>query len=162
MSDEPEDSQSRSRETTGAGGPESSPPAITGVIETTLSCPDLEAAEAFYTEVLGFEVFAKEKGRHVFFRCGDGMFLLFNPEYTSTKVSMVGDARMPFHGFSGAGHVAFRATDAEIDLWWRRLEAHGVPIESEIVWPEGGRSIFFRDPATNLLEFVTPSTWGLD
>jgi len=149
MSDGPEDSESPA-------------PAIAGIIETTLSCPDLEVAAAFYTDVLGFEVFAKEEGRHVFFRCGDGMFLLFNPDYTSTKVSMVGDARMPFHGFAGAGHVAFRATSAEIDDWWKRLEAHGVEVESEIIWPEGGRSIFFRDPATNLLEFVTPRTWGLD
>jgi len=162
MLDGQDDSESPAREVSGAKASESSLPAIAGVIETTLCCPDLEAAEAFYTEVLGFEVFAKEEGRHVFFRCGTAMFLLFNPEYTSTKVSMVGDARMPFHGFTGAGHVAFRATDAEIDVWWKRLDTHGVEVESEIIWPEGGRSIFFRDPATNLLEFVTPTTWGLD
>lgn len=162
MPDGTEDSESASLQTTGVEDPGASPPTIAGVIETTLCCPDLDAAESFYTEVLGFEVFAKEEGRHAFFRCGNAMFLLFNPEYTSTKVSMVGDARMPFHGFSGAGHVAFRATDTEIDVWWTRLEAHGVAIESEIIWPEGGRSIFFRDPATNLLEFVTPQTWGLD
>jgi catechol 2,3-dioxygenase-like lactoylglutathione lyase family enzyme len=134
---------------------------VTGVIETTLCCPDLDAAESFYTEVLNFEVFAKDEGRHLFFRCGNGMFLLFNPEHTAVKVTTVGDAQMPLHGTTGAGHVAFRAGAEEIEAWKQRLEAHGVPIESEITWPEGGTSIFFRDPAGNCLEFTTPITWGL-
>lgn len=162
MSEGSEGSESSSLRDNVVHDAEPTAPQIAGVIETTLCCPDLEAAEDFYTEVLGFKIFAKEEGRHIFFRCGEGMFLLFNPLYTSTKVSMVGDARMPFHGFEGAGHVAFRATAEEIDVWWKRLEDNGVEIESEIIWPEGGRSIFFRDPATNLLEFVTPETWGLD
>jgi catechol 2,3-dioxygenase-like lactoylglutathione lyase family enzyme len=135
---------------------------VRGVIETTLCCSDLDAAEAFYTEVLNFDVFAKDEGRHLFFRCGDGMLLLFNPEHTAVKVSTVGDAEMPLHGTTGAGHVAFRADAAEIAAWKRRLAAHGVPVESEISWPEGGNSIFFRDPAGNCLEFTTPITWGLE
>lgn len=134
---------------------------VQGVIETTLCCPDLDAAESFYTEVLNFEVFAKDDGRHLFFRCGNGMLLLFNPDYTAVKVSTVGDAQMPLHGTTGAGHVAFRAGAEEIEAWRQRLAAHGVSIESEITWPEGGTSIFFRDPAGNCLEFTTPITWGL-
>ena len=134
---------------------------VRGVIETTLCCPDLDEAESFYTKVLGFEVFAKEEGRHLFFRCGNAMLLLFDPAYTSVKVSKVGDATMPLHGTKGAGHVAFRAPDEEITAWEQRLAAHDVPIETEVHWPEGGRSIFFRDPAGNSLEFTTPVTWGL-
>jgi catechol 2,3-dioxygenase-like lactoylglutathione lyase family enzyme len=132
-----------------------------GIIETTLCCPDLDAAETFYTEILGFEVFAKDEGRHLFFRCGDGMFLLFNPEHTAVKVTEVAGVAMPLHGSTGSGHVAFRASDTEIDRWKQFLIEHGVEIESEIIWPEGGRSIFFRDPAGNCLEFTTPITWGL-
>jgi len=135
---------------------------VRGVIETTLSCIDLDVAERFYTKVLGFEVFAKEEGRHLFFRCGDAMLLLFNPEHTSAVVTAVDGVPIPLHGTTGAGHVAFRAAEAEIDLWKRRLAAHGVEIESEVHWPEGGRSFYFRDPAGNSLEFITPLTWGLD
>jgi len=135
---------------------------VTGVIETTMCCPDLDAAETFYTEVLGLEVFAKDEGRHLFFRFGGGMLLLFNPHHTSVKVTTVGDARMPLHGTTGAGHVAFRADEDEIERWKQRLGEHRVDIESEVHWPEGGRSIFFRDPAGNCLEFTTPITWGLD
>jgi catechol 2,3-dioxygenase-like lactoylglutathione lyase family enzyme len=152
-----------SSETHGDGGARA--PAslrVRGVIETTMCCPDLDAAEAFYTEVLNFEVFAKDEGRHLFFRCGDGMLLLFNPAHTAVQVTMVGDARMPLHGTSGAGHIAFRADHEEIELWKERLAARGVEIESEVSWPEGGISIFFRDPAGNCLEFTTPVTWGLE
>ncbi len=139
----------------------SRPLAVRGVIETTLCCPDLDAAEAFYSGVLGFEVFAKDEGRHLFFRCGDGMLLLFNPGHTSVNVTTVGGAAIPLHGTSGAGHVAFRAAGSEIDRWKRRLRENGIEVESEVDWPEGGRSIFFRDPAGNCLEFTTPQTWGL-
>ncbi len=135
---------------------------VRGVIETTLACPDLDAAERFYTEVLDFDVFAKEAGRHLFFRCGDAMLLLFNTEHTSTTATKVAGAPIPLHGTTGAGHVAFRADETEIDAWKSRLAEHGVDIESDVRWPEGGRSIYFRDPAGNCLEFITPVTWGLD
>jgi len=156
------DDEAPSRADTPHAPADDAPLRVRGVIETALYCSDLEAAEAFYTGVLNFEVFAKEDGRHLFFRCGDGMLLLFNPGYTATTVSEVGDARMPLHGSDGNGHTAFRAPAGEIERWKERLTAHQVTIESEITWPEGGISIFFRDPAGNVLEFTTPETWGLE
>jgi hypothetical protein len=33
-------------------------------------------------------------------------------------------------------------------------------IEKEFGWPRGGRSIYFRDPAGNSVELVTPGLWG--
>ena len=35
----------------------------------------------------------------------------------------------------------------------------GVAIESEVSWPNGGHSIYIRDPAGNSLEFATPDIW---
>ena len=134
---------------------------VSGVIETTLCCRDLAAAETFYRKILNFDVFAKEEGRHLFLRCGNSMLLLFNPEHTSVTVTEVDDIPIPLHGTTGAGHVAFRANEDEIEHWKQRLGEHGVEIESDVVWPEGGRSIFFRDPSGNCLEFTTPRTWGL-
>ena len=40
-------------------------------------------------------------------------------------------------------------------------ERYGVVIEKEVGWPKGGRSIYFRDPAGNSVELVTPGRWGL-
>jgi len=34
-----------------------------------------------------------------------------------------------------------------------------VPIESELSWPQGGQSLYVRDPAGNSVELATRSTW---
>ena len=39
------------------------------------------------------------------------------------------------------------------------LERHGVTIESTIEWPEGGDSLYFRDPDHHCIELKT-SDWG--
>jgi len=43
----------------------------------------------------------------------------------------------------------------------RKLQESGVAIEQEVEWPRGGKSIYLRDPAGNLVELVTPGVWGL-
>jgi catechol 2,3-dioxygenase-like lactoylglutathione lyase family enzyme len=131
------------------------------VLETILYAEDLAAAEAFYAGVLGLELKAKAAGRQVFFRLGDQMLLIFDPRATS--VPPPADARLPVpaHGAFGPGHVCFAASADEIAAWKDRLESHGVEIESDFTWPGGGRSIYFRDPAGNCLEFAEPRIWGL-
>jgi catechol 2,3-dioxygenase-like lactoylglutathione lyase family enzyme len=66
---------------------------------------------------------------------------------------------IPPHGAAGPGHVCFRATAAEIEAWRQHLVAKGIAIESDFVWPDGGRSLYFRDPAGNSLEFAEPRIW---
>jgi hypothetical protein len=36
-----------------------------------------------------------------------------------------------------------------------------VAIEKEVEWSRGGKSIYIRDPARNLVELITPGVWGL-
>ncbi len=133
----------------------------TGVLETVLYARDLEAAEQFYAGVLGLEVTAKAAGRQVFLRCGEQMLLVFNPDATEVPVSA--DARLPVpsHGARGPGHICFRATADEIGSWRSHLEGRGIHIEADFEWPGGGRSIYFRDPAGNCLEFAEPRIWNL-
>jgi catechol 2,3-dioxygenase-like lactoylglutathione lyase family enzyme len=69
---------------------------------------------------------------------------------------------VPTHGAKGPGHLCFRAPGGTIDDWRRHLEAAGVEIEMDFEWPQGGRSIYFRDPAGNSLEFAEPRIWRLD
>ncbi|HEY8503875.1 MAG TPA: VOC family protein [Gemmataceae bacterium] len=132
-----------------------------GVLETVVYAADLGAAERFYADVLGLEVIAHEPGRHVFFRCGDGVFLVFNPGVTSTEETTVAGAAIPLHGATGPGHAAFRVPEAELAAWRERLRERGVAVESEVDWPNGGRSIYFRDPAGNSIELATARLWGL-
>lgn len=128
------------------------------VIETCLYADDLDAAERFYTDVLGLATYAKVPGRHVFFRSGDGMFLVFNASETA-KAGLQG---IPAHGASGPGHAAFATPESDLAEWQKRLRDGGVEIESDYTWPNGGRSLYFRDPAGNSIELTTPRTWNLE
>ena len=131
-----------------------------GILETVLYAKDLDAAETFYRDVLGLDPFARVPGRHLFYRCGNQVLLIFNPN--ATRVPPAGGALpVPPHGTLGPGHVCFRATAAELDAWVRRLTARAVAIEADFEWPRGGRSIYFRDPAGNCIEFAEPRIWGL-
>ena len=47
-----------------------------------------------------------------------------------------------------------------LDAWRTHLAACGVAVEKELTWPRGGRSVYFRDPAGNSVELVTPGVWG--
>jgi catechol 2,3-dioxygenase-like lactoylglutathione lyase family enzyme len=55
------------------------------VLETSLHAQNLDAAELFYTRVLGLEVYSRVEDRHVFFRCGSAMLLVFNPDKTEQE-----------------------------------------------------------------------------
>lgn len=133
-----------------------------GVLETVLYVADLDAAEAFYRDCLGLEFVSKAKGRQVFFRLGRQMLLIFNP--AATVIPPRADAKLPVppHGAIGEGHVCFAATADEIVSWRNHLEAKGIAIEADFEWPNGGRSIYFRDPAGNCLEFAEPRIWGFE
>jgi catechol 2,3-dioxygenase-like lactoylglutathione lyase family enzyme len=131
-----------------------------GILETVLYAKDLAAAEAFYRDVLSLEPFTKAPGRHLFYRCGDQVLLIFNPEATRVP-SASGSLPVPPHGALGPGHICFRATASELDAWVRRLVGKAVAIEADFEWPRGGRSIYFRDPAGNCIELAEPRIWGL-
>ena len=130
------------------------------VLESSLYCPDLDTAERFYRHVLGLEVVARQPGRHVFLRCGEGMVLLFNPDATADPSVPAGGPPMVPHGAYGPGHLAFRLPERDIERWRAHLTAAGVPIEAEVRWPQGGHSLYLRDPAGNSIELATAALWG--
>lgn len=125
------------------------------ILEACVYASDLAAAEAFYVDVLGLEPVGRVEGRHVFFRCGARVFLVFDPAAT------LGGERVPGHGATGPGHVCFAATADELVEWRAHLAAKGVAIEREVEWPGGGRSIYLRDPAGNSVELGTPAIWAI-
>ena len=131
------------------------------ILESALYVTDLAAAEAFYRDILGLDLLGKVDGRHLFFRCGPGVLLIFNAE--ATKIPPAPDARLkvPPHGTVGDGHLCFAASADELARWKAQLEAKNIAIESEFEWPQGGRSIYIRDPSGNSIEFAEPRIWGL-
>ena len=134
---------------------------IDGVLETCVYASDLDAAERFYAGVLGLTVFAREPGRHVFFRCGSAMLLVFDPERTASSPGQVHGTPVPAHGAHGPGHVCFRIAPGELTQWRERCRGEGIAIEAEIEWPRGGASLYLRDPAGNSVELAPARIWGL-
>ena len=132
-----------------------------GILETVLYASDLNAIESFYRDVLGMEPFSKSEGRSSFYRCGDQVLLFFDPAVTKQQ-SNPGGLPIPPHGAVGEGHVCFRADAAAITAWKEKLQSAGIAVEADFEWPGGGRSIYFRDPAGNCLEFAEPKLWGLE
>ncbi len=128
------------------------------ILETCLYVDDLEAAREFYSQVLGLTLVTEMEGRHVFFRCGQTMLLLFNPDSTSNLESA---EEAPAHGARGRGHCCFTMDEGDTDSWRERLNRFGVDVEKETQWPQGGVSLYFRDPSENCLELATRRVWGI-
>ncbi|MFS2325856.1 VOC family protein [Brucella sp. H1_1004] len=131
----------------------------TRILETALYVRDVAEAIAFYRDIIGLEPVGKVSERNAFFRCGDGILLLFKAEET-LKPPLPGSLPVPPHGAAGPGHICFAATHHEIDDWRSYLEKHNIAVEADFEWPNGARSIYFRDPSGNSLEFAEPKLWS--
>jgi catechol 2,3-dioxygenase-like lactoylglutathione lyase family enzyme len=124
------------------------------IFETVLYGDDLSAAERFYRDVLRLRVISRNE-LLLAFECGAGVLLVFDPR----KSSLPG-REVPSHGTSGVGHIAFAARPEDLPAWREQLRQAGIAIESEVEWKESGRSIYFRDPAGNIVELAPPTLWG--
>lgn len=125
---------------------------IHGVYETVLYAGDVPALVAFYSDVVGLQPIDPPDDHSAAFRLGDGgVLLVFDPQRSAAPGRFV-----PSHGTTGDGHVAFRVDT--LDDLAADLRQKGVEIEREISWG-GGRSLYFRDPAGNSVEFVEGEIW---
>ena len=111
----------------------------------------------FYVDKLGLDLVSEQKGRHVFLKTDKNMLLIFNPRVTAVEKETDHGAPTP----PSIVHVAF---EIEIDKYEEArdlLEKNNIQIEKEVVWENDikSRSIYFRDPAGNLVEFITRNFW---
>lgn len=125
------------------------------VLETCLYVDDLALAERFYVDVLGLRVQGRVEGRHLFLYADGAMLLLFDP-----AVSRLPGSLPPHEGRAG-GHVCFACEQEDLAGWEARLTDAGRHV-TRYRWGERGDSLYFHDPAGNLLEFAPPRIWGLD
>jgi len=129
-----------------------SPPPLSRVLETVLYYTDAERTERFYAGVLGMRLLDREPGRSLFFRIGDGVFLLFKADETLQGKTL------PGHGASGPIHTCFLVPEGEYERWKAYLTSRGVPVIHETTW-SNGLSFYFHDPDANLLEIANADIW---
>jgi len=135
-----------------------SAPVPGAILETALYAADLDAAEEFYGGLLGLTPITRAGNRHLFYRVGSGVLLLFNPAETETA-SDNATMPVPTHGTRGPGHMCFAMARDDIAALRRRLLAAGIEVDSEFDWPNGAHSLYVRDPAGNSVEFAEPRLW---
>lgn len=131
---------------------------VTGILETALHVESLESAIAFYQRLFGFEIMAQDKRFCAFNVAGRDVLLLFKRGQSGSPMPVPGGV-IPPHDGQGRLHIAFSIEAADLPGWEKRLADLGVTIESTVDWPDGGRSIYFRDPDQHLLELATPGIW---
>ena len=85
------------------------------------------------------------------------MLLIFNHGVTAAEEETSHGARTP----PSMVHVAFEIESDEYEAAKDLLEKNNIQIEKEVVWENDikSRSIYFRDPARNLVEFITRNYW---
>ncbi|WP_319547230.1 VOC family protein [Ruegeria conchae] len=133
-------------------------PAPSAILEAALYVDDLDAAEDFYGQILGLEKIQRANNRHVFYRIGGSVLLLFIADETEKPPSNP-ELPVPPHGARGPGHVCLVLTRDEIAVMRKHLLDWNIPIDAEFDWPNGAMSLYVRDPAGNSVEFSEGWLW---
>ena len=111
----------------------------------------------FYVDKLGLEYISEQTDRHVFVKTDKNMLLIFNHAVTTTEKQTNHGAPTP----PSMVHIAFEIEAEEYEEAKELLVEKNIQVEKEIAWKNDikSRSIYFRDPAGNLIEFITRNYW---
>ncbi|HVZ87605.1 MAG TPA: VOC family protein [Polyangia bacterium] len=124
-------------------------PASLGIRHVALTVGDLEAAEKFWVEVMGYVVEWRPDPDNVYLHGGRDNLALHRGE-------------------PGAGgqldHIGLAVpAPSDVDAWAAHLEAHGVTLKTRPkTHRDGSRSIYFHGPQNLLLQIIhhTPISAG--
>ena len=136
--------------------PAAAPPSA--ILETCLHVADLSRSEEFYSRLFGYPVITRDE-RFCVFQVNNRQLLLLFLRGSDPDGSQLPFGTVPPHGTSGSAHVGFSIPTESLPVWNARLEEQGIAVESQLSWPRGGTSTYFRDPDGHLLEFLTPGVW---
>ncbi len=131
-------------------------PTITGVIETGLYVDDMQRSVDFYNRLCGFSTLLASD-RITSLRVAPRQVLLLFARGASVEADAL-PSGIPPHDGSGQQHIAFGIRPDEIEAWRETLGEQGIEIESAVDWPQGGQSLYFRDPDGHSVELKT-SDW---
>jgi catechol 2,3-dioxygenase-like lactoylglutathione lyase family enzyme len=112
---------------------------------------DLDAAIAFYTTHLGFQLVMRAAPAFAAVSLGDLRLLL--SARTSSAGRAMPDGTLPVPG--GWNRFQFIVNDIEAEV--TRLRAAGVKFRNDIVRGPGGAQVLIEDPAGNAIEIFQPA-----
>jgi catechol 2,3-dioxygenase-like lactoylglutathione lyase family enzyme len=112
---------------------------------------DVDAALAFYTGTLGFEVLTEASPAFADVRRGNLRLLLSGPKSSAGRP--MSDGEQPVPGGWNRIHFVVDDLDAEVT----RLTAAGASFRNDVVAGPGGRQILLLDPSGNYVELFEPA-----
>ena len=133
-------------------------PRVRSILETCLYVDDLDRARSFYTDLFELPVIIRDDRFCALAVSRDDVLLLFR-RGASAQALQIPWGVMPAHDSRGPAHFAFGIESDDVEPWRERLAQFGVAIESEVHWPLGGTSFYFRDPDGHAVELATPGIW---
>jgi glyoxylase I family protein len=121
---------------------------LKGIHHIALNVKDLDRAESFYTDVLGFQVTNRfSKGlRHLMLETGNAAIALFESPELEVKeaISLLSE--------EGYLHLALEADPSDFENIIKELQSNNIDIDNGPVKRGDGESIYFNDPDDNHLE----------
>ena len=133
---------------------------INKVVETCIYSSDLKNMKKFYVGILGLSIIQEEGDKLIFLKAGKSMLLIFDPLRTS-----INNDKLPTHGAMtppSSIHLAMEIEEQEYQPCKELLARNGITIEKEVIWNSKTKSLYFRDPAGNLVELITPGGWPVE
>lgn len=121
---------------------------LKGIHHIALNVKDLDRAESFYTDVLGFQVTNRfSKGlRHLMLETGNAAIALFESPELEVKeaINLLSE--------EGYLHLALEAKPEDFENIVKELQSKNIHIDNGPVKRGDGESIYFNDPDYNHLE----------
>lgn len=112
---------------------------------------DVDAAVAFYTQLLGFEVVTSAAPAFADVKRGNLRLLLSGPRSSAGRP--MPDGVKPGPGGWNRIHLVVDDIDDEVG----RLQQAGATFRNEFVEGPGGKQILLQDPAGNVVELFQPA-----
>ncbi|HTA21303.1 MAG TPA: VOC family protein [Polyangia bacterium] len=122
----------------------SSRPALLGIRHVAIFMRDLETAERFWTDVMGYELEWKPDADNIYLRGGTDNLALHRASPGAAATTGALD------------HIGLAvATPADVDAWAAHLEGRGVTLEARPkTHRDGSRSLYFHAPEGLLVQII--------
>jgi catechol 2,3-dioxygenase-like lactoylglutathione lyase family enzyme len=120
-------------------------PALLGIRHVALYARDLEAAERFWVDVMGYEVEWRPDPDNVYLHGGKDNLALHR-----------GVPRAPVDESGQLDHIGLAVpTPEDVDAWAAHLKAHGVELHTEPkTHRDGSRSFYLFGPESLLIQVI--------
>lgn len=120
-------------------------PALLGIRHVALTVSNLEAAERFWVDVMGYTVEWRPDADNVYLRAGGDNLALHRGVY-----------RAPVDESGQLDHIGLAVSKPEdVDAWAAFLTAHGIALRSPPrTHRDGSRSLYFHGPEDVLIQII--------